>query len=249
MNWYALLLRAYPADHPRDEMLGVLEENSRPWWREAPALIVGALRARSGGNQSVPERWLYAARAAALMLLVASALAPVDDLHWGTELLTRLTIVTWICAGLAAAWVVVGARWPAFALSLAALAASATDEISMTAVAGYALAAVLLLLPGRPMPVANPLPALLAVAFALDLIVPEQAESMLLAALLLWTLIDERILLAAGLALFAGLITAVSAVTEVTDMRGLLIFAAWRIGLPALLVALAAVLTHRRAKV
>jgi CHASE2 domain-containing sensor protein len=61
----------------------------------------------------------------------------------------------------------------------------------------------------------------------------------LLAAPALWTLIDERILLAAGLALFAGLISV---------SPGLLITGAWHLIVPAALVTVAAVLAHRRAK-
>jgi hypothetical protein len=40
MRPYAILVRLYPADHPRDEMLGVLEENGQPWCREAPSLML-----------------------------------------------------------------------------------------------------------------------------------------------------------------------------------------------------------------
>ena len=54
-------------------MLDVLEQNRRAWYREVPPLLFGAVRARTGAGQPASLRWLYAARAAALMLLVASA--------------------------------------------------------------------------------------------------------------------------------------------------------------------------------
>jgi hypothetical protein len=193
MSWQAAMLRMYPSDRPRDEMLGVLEENGRAWYREAPPLLFGALRARTGAGQPASLRWLYAARAAALMLLVASATAPVLDLRYGVQLVTNLMIATWVCAGLAAAAVVLGVRLAALCLATACLVLSGTDQTSIPAIAGYALAA--------------------------------------------------------GLALSAGLIAVTGEVADVNDTRGLLILAAWRLGVPAAVVAVAAALTHRRAKV
>lgn len=248
MNAYALMVGLYPAGYPHDEMLGVLEENGRPWHREAPSLLLGAARARTGAGHPVGLRWLYAARAAALMLLVAGALTPVLDLYYGVQLRTGLTVVTWVCAGLAAAAVVGGVRLWAFGLTAAALVLSTIDEISTAAVAAYALAAVLLLLPGRPLPVRNPLPILLALTWSADYTAPVWVQPAVLAVLLLWTLIDERILLAVGLALLAGLITATAQVADVADGRGLLIMAALRLGLPIALVGVAATITHRRAR-
>ena len=248
MNAYAVMLRMYPSDHPRDEMLGVLEESGQAWYREAPSLVSGALRARTGQGQPASLRWLYAARAAALTLLVASATAPLLDLRYGVELRTTLMIATWVCAGLAAAAVVLGVRLLAFGLTGAALVLSGIDQTSNPAIAGYTLAAVLLLIPGRPLPVRNPLPIMLALAWSADYTLPSGVEPALLIALVLWTVIDERILLAAGLALFAGLIAATAEMAEVNDARGLLIMAAWRLGVPAALVTVAAALTHHRAK-
>ena len=243
MKPYAVLVRLYPADHPRDEMLGVLAEGGRSWYREAPALVLGALRARTAAGRRV----CYAARAAALMLLVASAAAPWLDLRYGVQLRTGLTVATWVCAGLAAVAVVAGVRLVAFGLSAAALVLSGLDQTSIPAIGGFTLATVLLLVPGGRLPVRNPLPVLLALAWAADYALPGWVGAALLAALALWTLIDERILLAAGLALFAGLITAAAEVAETSDTRGLLIMAAWRLGLPSVLVAVGAVLVHRRA--
>jgi hypothetical protein len=247
MNAYAVMVALYPPGYPRDEMLGVLEENGRPWLREAPALLLGAARARTGADHPPRRRWLYAARAAALMLLVAGSLAPVIDLHYGVQLRTGLTVSTWVCAGLAAAAVVGGVRLWAFGPAAAALALSSIDEISTTAIAAYAVAAVLLLIPGRPLPVRNPLPILLALAWSADYTAPAWVQPALVAALLLWTLVDERPLLAVGLALSAGLITATAQVADVADGRGLLIMAALRLGLPIAVVGVAATITHRRA--
>ncbi|AGZ42783.1 hypothetical protein [Actinoplanes friuliensis] len=248
MSAYTVLLRLYPSDHPRDEMLGVLEENGRPWWREAPSLIAGAVRARTGEGQPPSLRWLYAARAAALMLLVAGTTTPLIDLHYGVELRTGMTVATWICAGLAAVAVMAGVRLVALGLTAAALVLSGMDQISTVAIAGYTLAAVLLLLPGRRLRVLNPLPVLLALSWSLDYTLPAVLRTALVVAVILWTVIDERILLAAGLALFAGLITASTEVAEVGDTRGLLIMAAWHLALPATLVAIAALLTQRRTR-
>jgi hypothetical protein len=128
--------------------------------------------------------------------------------------------------------VVLGARLPAFGLAMAALVLSANDQTSIPAIAGYTLAAVLLLIPGDPLPVRNPLPILLGAAWAVDYTLPSWVQSALLVALMLWTLIDERILLAAGLALFATLITATDDVATVTDTRGLLILASGHPGRP-----------------
>ncbi|MFF5076111.1 hypothetical protein ACFY36_03605 [Actinoplanes sp. NPDC000266] len=248
MTPYEAMVRLYPSDHPRDEMLGVLEESGRRWHREAPALLLGALRARSGGGHPAGLRWLYATRAAALMLLVAGATAPVLDLRYGVVLLNSLMVATWICAGLAAAAVMLGARVPALGLSLSALLLSGTDQTSTAAIAAYTLASVLLLIPGRPLAVRNPLPILLAIAWAVDYTMPPWSQSALMIALLLWTLIDERILLAAGLALSAGLITATEEVAAASDPRSLMIVAAWRVGVPAALIVAGAALIHRRVK-
>lgn len=249
MSPYELMLRLYPDGHPRDEMLGVLEEGGRPWRREAPSLLFGALRARAGGGHPPRLRWLYAARAAALMLLVAAATAPVLDLYYSQQLSTNLTIATWVCAGLAVVAVAFGGRVWALAMASAALAVSAADQISIPAIAGYALATALLLIPGPSLPVRNPLPILLALAWGADYTLPEGVRLALVAAVLLWTVIDERILLATGLALLAGVIVATGQVTEVGDARGLLLMAALRLGLPAALLAIAGTLTHRRAKI
>lgn len=244
-----MMVRLYPPDHPRDEMLGVLEERHRPWHREVPALLLGALRARTGGGHPATLRWLYAARAAALMLLVAGAVAPVQDLRYGVVLRSGLMDATWVCAGLAALAVVAGFRLVAFAFAASALVLAGTDLTSIPAIACYTVAAVLLLLPGPRLPVRNPLPVLLALAWSAGYPLPEGVQLALIVALALWTVVDERVLLAAGLALAAGLITAALEVAEVSDTRGLLILAAWHVGLPAVLVAVAGTLTRRRAQV
>jgi len=244
MSPYAALVGLYPPTYPRDEMLGVLEEQGRPWHREAPSLILGAVRARSGADHSAGRRWLYAARAAALMLLVVGALAPAIDLHYGVQLRTGTTIATWVCAGLAAVAVVAGPRLAAFGLAAAALVLSSIDEISMAAIGAYALAAALLAIPGRPLPVRNPLPVLLALVWSADYTAPAWVQPLLVAALLLWTLIDERILLAVGLALPAGLITAAG---EMPDGHRLLMVALLRLAVPIAVVAVAAAIVHRRA--
>ena len=246
---YERLLHLYPADYPRDEMLGVLLANGRPRFREVPALVLGGLRARAGGGLSLLGRWRYSARAAALILLVVAALAPVEDLRWGTQLRTSWTVATWVCAGLAAAALVFGARLVAFVATVAALGLSATDEISTSAVAGFTLAALLLMIPGPATPVRNPLLALLAVAASLSLNVPEAAELALVLAVLLWTVVDERILLACGLAFCVNLFEGATMLTfrSGTDASPIS-FALW-LGVPAALIAIGGGLAWRRSKI
>jgi hypothetical protein len=249
MRVYRALLRLYPTDHPRDEMLDVLLTAGRPMRRELPALVLGGLRARFSDQDPSRVRWQAALRTAALMLLIAGALAPLNDINYGVHLTSTRTIATWVCAGLAALGVVLGLRLPALALAVAALLLSGTDQISVPATSAFAVAAVFLLFPGPHRPVLNPLAVLLPLAWAADHHLPGDVQLALMLALVLWTVIDERVLLASGLALSAGLIVATVEVTEIDDMRGLLILAAWRILLPAVVVAVAAFLLHRRTTV
>ncbi|MBU2663329.1 hypothetical protein KOI35_07380 [Actinoplanes bogorensis] len=249
MKTYRTLLRLYPADHPRDEMLDVLLTAGRPMRRELPALVLGGLRARLSDQDPSRVRWQAALRTAALMLLIAGAVAPLNDLYYGTQLRSNLTIATWIVAGLASVAVMIGYRLPALGLAVAALLLSGTDQISIPATSAFAVAAVFLLVPGPRRPVLHPLAILLPLAWAGDYHLPAGVQLALVVALALWTVVDERLLLATGLALSAGLIVATVEVAEIDDTRGLLILAAWRIGLPAALVAVAALLLRRRATV
>src|ERR1700754_723891 len=73
---YARLVRLYPAHAPRDEILAtVLQRGGEFSFREAFALLTGALRARSGTNnhRSAAEFAHSAARLTALALLVNAA--------------------------------------------------------------------------------------------------------------------------------------------------------------------------------
>jgi hypothetical protein len=77
---YARLVNLYPSRYPRDEILDtVLESNGRFTAREASALVVGALRARTGADvHRTPAEFLHsAARLAALALLVHAAAGDV----------------------------------------------------------------------------------------------------------------------------------------------------------------------------
>jgi hypothetical protein len=77
---YARLVRLYPARYPRDEILDtVLQSNGRFTAREGFALVVGALRARTGADvHRTPGEFLHsAARLAALALLVHAAAGDV----------------------------------------------------------------------------------------------------------------------------------------------------------------------------
>jgi hypothetical protein len=73
---YARLVRLYPARAPRDEILAtVLQRSGEFSFREAFALLAGALRARAGANEHrTPAEFAHsAARLTALVLLVNAA--------------------------------------------------------------------------------------------------------------------------------------------------------------------------------
>jgi hypothetical protein len=73
---YAWLVRLYPAHAPRDEILAtVLQRSGEFSFREAFALLAGALRARAGANtHRTPAEFAHsAARLTALVLLVNAA--------------------------------------------------------------------------------------------------------------------------------------------------------------------------------
>jgi hypothetical protein len=53
--WYARLLRLYPADHPRDEMLDVLLTSGRPCRREVLPLTGAANAGDWPGERSRPS--------------------------------------------------------------------------------------------------------------------------------------------------------------------------------------------------
>ena len=78
---YARLVRLYPAHAPRDEILAtVLQRSGEFSFREAFALLTGALRARMGANaHRGPAEFAHsAARLTALVLLVNAAVADVQ---------------------------------------------------------------------------------------------------------------------------------------------------------------------------
>ena len=58
------------------------------------------------------------------------------DLRYGVQLVANLMIATWVCAGLAAAAVVLGVRLAALCLATAGLVLSGTDQTSIPAIAG-----------------------------------------------------------------------------------------------------------------
>jgi len=213
---FARLLRLYPADHPRDEMLDVLLAGGAPVRREALPLVLGGLRARCGGHQPPRERWLYAARAAALMLLLLSALQPVPDKlpshGW--------PLAAWIAAMLAAVAVTVGGRRPAVVLAVAAFALTTVDGSVRSAVVDYSLICVLLLIPGPRTPVASPIPwALALLGTSGD--APTWLFFVVLAGVVVWAVVvDERILTAVGLALLIVLIEGIDHLTLLLSTPG-----------------------------
>jgi hypothetical protein len=236
---YARLLRLYPAGHPRDEMLGVLLESGRPVHREALPLVLGALRARSGGDQSLAARWLYAARAAALILLVWEAIGNGDGLN-------KVALAPWAAVA-AALLVVAGARRPAFGFALTAFIADLVTADHWTFVTGLGLAAVLLAIPGPRTPVANPLMVALAVAIPLG--GPSWLPLGVLLAYALWAVVDERLLLAFGFVLSEQIFGFVSAAMAGIADGEIWRFAMYRLLIPAVCVAAGAVIAARRARV
>jgi hypothetical protein len=77
---YSRLVSLYPSRYPREEILDtVLQSNARFTAREGFALVVGALRARTGADvHRTPAEFLHsAARLAALALLVHAAAGDV----------------------------------------------------------------------------------------------------------------------------------------------------------------------------
>lgn len=244
--WYARLLRLYPPGHPRDEMLDVLLAAGRPAHREIVPLVLGALRARSGGDQPLTVRWLYAARAAALMLLVATAVGSVHDAAAGWLPVTTSVVLVWIAVTVAVLAVLAGLRAPAAAGALTAFVVVASAASDWRAGTGYALAAALLLIPGPGTRVLNPLPLLLAAAVPWT----DRADILLalVAAALLWAVVDERLLLALGLASCVGVIQTLGYAAAMDDVRAVLAVVAVRLGPVAVFLAVGGGLALRRVR-
>jgi hypothetical protein len=252
--WYGRLLRLYPAGHPRDEMLDVLLASGAPVHREVVPLVLGGLRARCGGDQSPRVRWLYAARAAALMLLVVATLTQVPPriLPGNGSLATA-----WIAAAVAAVAVTAGTRRPAAVFASVAFVVSAVDDVSWSYVGGYLVACALLLIPGPRTPVASPLPWALALLCSADA-VPQWFFLAALAGTALWAAVaDERILIAIGLALCAtvpGLVDDLVSILSLPDFDDHLMRRARQIVilavlLPTVPLAFGAVIARRRSRV
>jgi len=105
---YARLVRLYPANAPREEILAtVLQRSGEFSFREAFALLAGALRARIGADaHRTPAEFAHsAARLAALVLLVNAAVVDVltaAALDISAVFRTPAGIVQYATAGLAA---------------------------------------------------------------------------------------------------------------------------------------------------
>ena len=244
--WYARLLRLYPADHPRDEMLDVLLAADRPLRREIPALVFGGLRARNGGHQTVSQKWLWAIRAAALVLLVISTVGPAQDIETGWSPLTTTQIFQWVAAAFAVTAVMLGRRLPAPIFALAAFVLGVVGADDWRAATGYALATALLLIPGRRTPIHSPVPLLLAISAALT--VSAVTWILLAAAVLVWAIVDERIVIAIGLTLVAPVVQAIAYLPD-NEIRLLLSVAGGELGYVGVLVGIGTVIAVRRARV
>ncbi|MCO8274538.1 hypothetical protein M1L60_28465 [Actinoplanes sp. TRM 88003] len=241
---YEVLLRLYPAGHPRDEMLDVLLTARRPMWREVPALVVGALRARTGND----HRWLYAARAAALLLLIHSAVGSAREVEATWLPLSTMQILVWVAVALAVGAIIAGWRVPAALAGVAAFAISAADGVDWRSVTAYSLAAVLLIIPGPSTPVRNPI--LLALALVpLDAVALGTAPSWLIGlGVLLWAVVDERVALAVGLAFCVAFLQVIADLPG-SDARGVLILTGSRVGFVAAFLLVGAWVARRRVRV
>jgi hypothetical protein len=243
---YARLLRLYPAGYPRDEMLGVLLAGGRPFHRELPALVLGGLRARAGGGQSLGVRWLHAVRVAALFLLVANAGDPLVRVIDGAASPIPV-VVTSIATGLAIIAIIVGWRRPACAFAVVAFLAASMSTGSWYTDLGYMIPVVLLLIPGPRTPVAAPLA--LTVAVVLEPPGPAWLMLALLFVLVLWSLIDERILIAIGIMIGTGTIELAHHLSLGVDPQVIQSRLAFYVLIPAALLGIGAVLARRRTRI
>ena len=181
-------------------------------------------------------RWVYAARAGALILLVWDAIGNGDGL-------SKMALVPLAATLL----VVAGVRRPAFGFALTAFVTALVTADHWTSVTGLGLAAALLAIPGPRTPVANPL--IIALAVAIPLGGPSWLPLGVLFAYALWAVVDERLLLAVGFALsqqiFGFVSVAMAGIADGEIWR----FAVYRLVLPAACVAAGAVIAARRARV
>ncbi|MBM2617144.1 hypothetical protein JIG36_16445 [Actinoplanes sp. LDG1-06] len=244
---YPALLRLYPAGHPRDEMLDVLFEAGRPMRREVVPLALGGLRARFGSDQPLAVKWLYAARAAALMLLVIQLVGTAIEIATGRPASTVL-ILSLTAAALAAVAVGAGWRVPAPLLAAAAFGLGAADLGDPRAVTACGLAAVLLAVPGPRTPVRSPLPPLLALAATMPSALAGWPLLLIAAAVVVWAAVDERLVLAVGLTLAVSVVQAVAYLPG-NDPVLVLGLAASRLALVVVPLALGAGLALRRSRV
>ena len=245
---YEVLLRLYPVAHPRDEMLDVLLTAGRPAWHEIPSLVLGGLRARCGGDQPLAVRWLYAARAAALLLLIFSAVGSAREVASTWLPLSTMQILVWVAVALAVVSIIAGWRVPAAVAGFATFAISAADGVDWRAVTAYSLAAVLLLIPGPPTPVRNPILLVLPLV-PLDAVALGTEPLYLLGlAVLAWAVVDERVALAVGLAFCVAFLQVVADLPG-ADARGVLILTGSRIGYVAAFLIVGAWVARRRASV
>jgi hypothetical protein len=243
---YALLLRLYPADYPRDEMLGVLVAGGRPFHRELLPLILGGLRARADGGQSLRMKWLHAVRVAALLLLVATAGDPLPRVIDGAASPAPV-VVTWVAAGLTIIAIIVGWRRPALAFALVAFVAASTSTDTWHTSVEYAIPAALLLIPGPRTPVAAALPLTVGIIAAMP--GPVWLMLALLLVLVLWSLVDERILIAVGIMIGTGIVQLAYHLSLGVDPQIMQSRLAFYALVPTGLTALGAVLALRRTRI
>jgi hypothetical protein len=228
-------------------MLDVLLAADRPMRRELPALVFGGLRARNGGHQTVSQKWLWAIRAAALVLVVISALGRAQDIAAGWSPLTATQIFQWVAAALAVTAVMAGRRLPAPIFALTAFVLGVVGAAGdWRAATGYALATALLLIPGSRTAVHSPVPLLLAIAAAFT--VSTVTWILLAAAVVVWAVVDERIVIAIGLTLGAPVVQAIAYLPG-NETRAILSLAGGELGYVGVLVGLGTLIAVRRARV
>ncbi|GIM90391.1 hypothetical protein [Paractinoplanes toevensis] len=259
---YTRLLRLYPAGYRRergDEMLDVLLASgaTRLSLRERRALILGALRCRAGatGRRDLGTTWRQSAALAACMLMAFGAVSTVArEIAWPAGPDWRECVA----AALGLAGILVAFRgWLPAAIGCAVAAylfpMLSDGRLTYSWSVEWLLAAVLLIPAavrgGRP-PWRQAYLLVLPLALLEPSLVPSPLQTgwiVLLAAVLAWTVLDERAALAFGLMLTLGL--ADQGVAALSGLGFETTYVAMWVGWPGAMLVAGSVVARRRARI
>jgi hypothetical protein len=259
---YARLLRLYPASYRRergDEMLDVLLASgaTRLSLRERRALVLGALRCRAGatGRRDLGTTWRQSAALAACMLMAFGAVSIVSrEIAWPAGPDWRQCVA----AALGLAGILVTFRgWLPAAIGCAVAAylfpMVSDGRLTYSWSVEWLLAALLLI----PAAVRGGHPRWrqgYLLALPLSLLDPALMPSVLqvgwlvlLAAVLAWTVLDERAAIAFGLMLTIGVANqGVAALSGIAiESTYVVMWVLW----PATMLAAGSLAAHRRARI